>query len=170
MVVSELSIEAIATRAGVGKTTIYRRWSNKEDLVVDALAALKAPLPPLPGDSVREDLIIYLDAVRHEAVHARMRCVMNIAMSESERYPRLADRFYEIAIEPRRRALREVLQRGVDQGELRADLDVEIAMATIVGTMMWHTKWLKSIEEMPDDLSESIVNELMAGLSGAASP
>ncbi len=43
--VSELSIEAVATRAGVGKTTIYRRWSNKEDLVVDSLATLRLPVP-----------------------------------------------------------------------------------------------------------------------------
>ena len=63
MGVSELSIEAIASRAGVGKTTIYRRWSNKEDLVVDALATLKAPMPRLSGTSVRDDLISWLEAL-----------------------------------------------------------------------------------------------------------
>ncbi|MCG5212146.1 TetR/AcrR family transcriptional regulator [Streptosporangium sp. KLBMP 9127] len=165
--IAELTIEAIATRAGVGKTTIYRRWSNKEDLVVDALAALKAPLPPLRGVTAREDLITYLNAIKEEAVLPRNRCVMNIAMSEYDRHPRLAKRFHDVAIEPRRRILREVLQRGVDRGELRADLDIETAMATVVGTMMWRTKWLKSIDELPDDLADTIVNELMAGLGGA---
>ena len=44
-----LCIEAVAARAGVGKSTIYRRWPGKEDLLVDALATLKSPLP----DAVR---------------------------------------------------------------------------------------------------------------------
>src|SRR3954454_14928594 len=73
--VSELSIEGIAARAGVGKTTIYRRWTNKEDLVVDALATLKPPLPPLPGGSVRDDLIAYLRVIQAEGQHTRPRCI-----------------------------------------------------------------------------------------------
>src|SRR5262249_34339814 len=55
--VEALSIEAVAARAGVGKATIYRRWPNKEALVVDALGALKGPLPELAGESIREDLL-----------------------------------------------------------------------------------------------------------------
>ena len=42
-----VTIEAVAARAGVGKSTIYRRWANKEALIVDALATLKEPVPPL---------------------------------------------------------------------------------------------------------------------------
>ncbi|GAA5046016.1 AcrR family transcriptional regulator [Thermocatellispora tengchongensis] len=162
--ISELSIEAIATRAGVGKTTIYRRWSNKEDLVVDALAALKAPLPPLPGTSVREDLICYLDAIRQESRHPRLRCVMHLAQSEYERHPRLAERFHEVAIEPRRRTLRAVLQRGIDNGELRPGLNVEIAMAAIVGTMIWLNRWQAvSAEEPPGSSAADVVDELLRG-------
>src|SRR5687768_10175832 len=56
----QLSIEAVAARAGVGKATIYRRWSNKEALLVDAVASLKGPLPELAGVSVREDLLTLL--------------------------------------------------------------------------------------------------------------
>src|SRR6478752_9758109 len=70
MSLAELSIEAIAARAGVGKTTIYRRWSNKEDLIVDALAQLKPPLPEMRGRSVREDLIGYLEVVQRDACDA----------------------------------------------------------------------------------------------------
>src|SRR5258708_35021930 len=56
--VAGVTIEAVASRAGVGKTTIYRRWANKEALIVDALATLKEPVPPLAGVSVRDDLIM----------------------------------------------------------------------------------------------------------------
>ncbi|MFI9590629.1 TetR/AcrR family transcriptional regulator [Nonomuraea sp. NPDC052265] len=165
MGVSELSIEAIASRAGVGKTTIYRRWSNKEDLVVDALSTLKAPLPPLSGTSVRDDLISLLDAMRSEAGQARTRCVMNIAMSEADRYPRLMERFVKRAVEPRRQALRSVIERGVATGELRPGLDVELAMALFSGTMMWQSKWGPA-GDLPADLAERVVDTVLQGLAG----
>ncbi|MDP9861624.1 MULTISPECIES: TetR/AcrR family transcriptional regulator [Streptosporangium] len=166
MNVSELSIEAIAARAGVGKTTIYRRWSNKEDLVVDALAQLKSPLPQMRGRSVREDLIAYLEVVRRDSCDARRRCVMNIAMNDAERHPRLVERIRQATIEPRRAVMAAVLQRGVATGELRADLDVPVAMATLVGTMMWYVRsaGFGEEQEIPDDIAEQIVDQLMAGL------
>jgi AcrR family transcriptional regulator len=164
MGISELSIEAIASRAGVGKTTIYRRWANKEDLVVDALATLKAPLPPLTGTSVRDDLISLLDAMRSEAGNPRNRCVMNIAINEGDRHPRLMERFVKRAVEPRRQALREVIARGVASGELRADLDVDMGMAVLSGAMLWHTKW-GPVGELPADLAERVVDAALAGLA-----
>ncbi|WP_188192993.1 TetR/AcrR family transcriptional regulator [Nonomuraea sp. SYSU D8015] len=164
MGVSELSIEAIASRAGVGKTTIYRRWSNKEDLVVDALATLKAPVPPLAGTSVRDDLISLLDTMRSEAGNPRSRCVINIAMSEADRYPQLMERFVKRAIEPRKAAMRDVIKRGIASGELRADLDVDMGMAILTGTMMWHTKWGPA-GDLPADLAERIVDAALAGMT-----
>ncbi|WP_327103162.1 TetR/AcrR family transcriptional regulator [Nonomuraea glycinis] len=164
MGVSELSIEAIASRAGVGKTTIYRRWSNKEDLVVDALATLKAPLPPLAGESVRDDLIALVDVMRHEAGQTRGRCVMNVAMSEADRNPRLTERFIKRAIEPRRTAMRETIVRGVATGELKPDLDVEIGMALLSGAMLWYGKWGPG-GELPADLAERLVDQILTGLA-----
>src|ERR1039457_2818369 len=61
--VEGLCIEQVAARAGVGKATIYRRWPGKEDLLLDALASLKTPLPEPGGLSVREDLIALLEAM-----------------------------------------------------------------------------------------------------------
>jgi hypothetical protein len=49
--IETLSVESIAARAGVGKATIYRRWSSKEQLVVDAVASLKLPVPEVAGES-----------------------------------------------------------------------------------------------------------------------
>ncbi|SDJ15805.1 TetR/AcrR family transcriptional regulator [Nonomuraea jiangxiensis] len=164
MGVSELSIEAIASKAGVGKTTIYRRWSNKEDLVVDALATLKAPMPRLRGTSVRDDLIVLLDVMRAEAGQPRSRCVMNIAMSEADRYPRLMERFMKRAVEPRRAALRAVIERGIASGELRADLDVDMGMALLSGAMLWHTKWGPE-GELAADLAERVVDAALSGLA-----
>ena len=67
--VEALSIEAVAARAGVGKATIYRRWPNKESLLVDAIACAQGPLPELTGESVRDDL---LDAAAPDRSGARI--------------------------------------------------------------------------------------------------
>ena len=163
MAFSELSIEAIAARAGVGKTTIYRRWSNKEDLVVDALATLKAPLPDLAGISVRDDLIALLGLMCRESGQVGARCVMNIALSEADRFPRLTERFVTRVLEPRRQAMRDTISQGIARGELRADLDVEMGMALLSGAMLWFTKWGPA-GDLPDDLPERIVDEVLAGL------
>lgn len=164
MGISALSIEAIASKAGVGKTTIYRRWSNKEDLVVDALATLKAPLPPLAGKSVRDDLIALVEVIRMESSHRRARCVMNVAMGEAGRNPQLTERFFKRAIEPRRTAMRETIRRGVATGELKPDLDVEIGMALVAGAMLWYCKWGPD-GELPEDLAERLVDQILIGLA-----
>src|SRR3954453_2356232 len=59
-----ISIEAVAAKAGVGKATIYRRWPNKEALLIDAVLAMKGPLPVPVGESVRDDLIMLIKANR----------------------------------------------------------------------------------------------------------
>src|ERR1700754_3722021 len=59
-----ISIEAVAAKAGVGKATIYRRWPNKEALLIDAVQAMKGPSPELAGESVRDDLITLIAGMR----------------------------------------------------------------------------------------------------------
>src|ERR1043166_4984722 len=66
-----LCIERVAARAGVGKATIYRRWPGKEDLLLDAIAALRPPLPQPAGESVRDDLIAVLGAMREAVADPR---------------------------------------------------------------------------------------------------
>src|SRR3954470_1827189 len=98
--VSGVSLEAVAARAGVGKTTIYRRWPNKEALIIDALAALKEPFPVPRGASARDDLIAIARAfVTDRADRKRLDCYWSI-MSGAERYPELMSRFTREVVEP----------------------------------------------------------------------
>ena len=83
-----LSIEAVAARAGVGKATIYRRWPNKEALLVDAVGALKGPLPEMPGESVRDDLVTLLrSTIKVRASRAGR--IMPCLIPEFQRNPEL---------------------------------------------------------------------------------
>ena len=130
-----LTIEAVAAKAGVGKATIYRRWANKDALLIDAVAALKGPLPEIGGVSVRDDLLTLMRPVGRSNVISRTASVLPCLVPELKRSPKLAE-VYQKVIEPRRQLVRDVLRRGMDSGELRADLDIPAVVAVLVGPMV----------------------------------
>jgi AcrR family transcriptional regulator len=156
-----LSVEAIAARAGVGKATIYRRWTSKEDLIVDALAALKMPLPPLRGESVRDDLVALLRVVGRES-DARRSGVMMCVLPHVHRNPELYG-WYQKVVEPRRERMREVLRRGITTGEVRADLDVETSIGMLAAPLILQrmVMWNPNLD-LPD-LAERVVDTFLAG-------
>jgi AcrR family transcriptional regulator len=128
--------EDVAARAGVGKATLYRRWGGKEDLLIAAFAAMKHPLPEPRGESVREDLITLLTVVAADADDPRFAQQYALLHGAGERYPRLVARYREQVVEPRRDLVRAVLRRGIETGELRPGIDVEVAMLMLTGAVM----------------------------------
>ena len=128
--------EDVAARAGVGKATLYRRWGGKEDLLIAAFAAMKHPLPEPRGESVREDLITLLTVVAADADDPRFAQQYALLHGAEERYPRLVARYREQVVEPRRELVRSVLRRGIETGELRPGIDVEVAMLMLTGAVM----------------------------------
>lgn len=128
--------EDVAARAGVGKATLYRRWGGKEDLLIAAFAAMKHPLPEPRGESVRADLIALLAVIAADADDPRFAHQYALLHGAGERYPRLVARYKEQVVEPRRELVRVVLRRGIETGELRADIDVEVAMLMLTGAVM----------------------------------
>jgi len=165
---AELSIEAIAQRAGVAKSTIYRRWPGKEDLVVDAIATLRKPPPDVTGLSTREALVRFLASLGNEGAPPRLRCLLNIAMCDPDRYPTLSERFHKTVIEPQQEALRGILRRGIADREFRPDLDVEAAVAALSGAMVYFTKWGGA--EISPALAERVVDTLLRGLAAPPPP
>jgi AcrR family transcriptional regulator len=129
-----MSIEAVAARAGVGKATIYRRWPSKADLVAEAVASLKDhQLVDFDSGSVREDLVKLGEQVFKPKESNEVTEVMLKLMSARARHPELQEAFLRHVIEPRRRIVAEVLQRGIERGEIRADVDVEVAVDVLMG-------------------------------------
>nr|WP_249714724.1 TetR/AcrR family transcriptional regulator [Micromonospora sp. NBRC 107566] len=162
--IDALSIEAVAARAGVGKATIYRRWPNKEALLLDAVRALKGPPPQVEGESVRADLIRLLSVMscsqERRALNV-MPCLVPELVRNEAHY-----RLYQELMEPRRERMREVLRRGVRTGELRADLDVELTMTMLSGPVLLQRllRWNPHLEEK--NLAERIVDAVLAGIAG----
>jgi AcrR family transcriptional regulator len=158
-----LCIERVAARAGVGKATIYRRWPGKEDLLLAAIAAAKAPLPEPAGVSVRADLVDLLASMCHSAADPRLAREFALLLGEGAKYPRLMARYRETVVEPRREVFRSVLRRGVATGELRADTDVEAALFMLIGAIVAGTR--DELDTIPSRYAERVVDELLRGLA-----
>jgi AcrR family transcriptional regulator len=161
--VAGVCIEPVAARAGVGKATIYRRWAGKEDLLMDALALLKSPLPEPVGASVRDDLVAMLRVMCQDwADPVRMRRFA-LLMGEGEKYPKILQRYKETVLEPRREMIRSVLRHGIGTGELRPGTDVEVATFLLMGAVMARGK--HDGEQIPADYAERVVDEVLLGLA-----
>jgi len=158
-----LCIERVAARAGVGKATIYRRWPGKEDLLLAAIAAAKAPLPEPAGVSVRADLVDLLASMCHSATDPRLAREFALLLGEGAKYPRLMARYREMVVEPRREVFRSVLRRGVATGELRADTDIEAALFMLIGAIVAGTR--DELGTIPSRYAERLVDELLRGLA-----
>jgi AcrR family transcriptional regulator len=156
-----ISIEAVAARAGVGKATIYRRWSNKESLIIDAVATMKGDLPTLSGESLRDDLVELLRPVG-QPNSTRNGEIMPCLLSEIRRSPELNTIWQKIT-KPRRDLLKSLLQRGIANGELRDDLDIEITMAMLVGPLVARSVLLWNPDLDIPDLVERLVDTVLAG-------
>lgn len=162
--VAGVSIEAVAARAGVGKTTIYRRWPNKEALIVDALASLKPPLPQVDEGSVRADLVKIAEVFTEESLHRHARCVWNVLGSAS-RFPGLLEQYKAQVIAPRQAVMSQVMRRAVDSGEIRADADLEIALSMFVGALTLHLRSWDPQAAVPEDFNERLVDGILTGLA-----
>ena len=156
-------VEAVAARAGVGKATIYRRWPNKEELLLAAFGSLKSPFPEPKGISVRDDLLAMVEVMCADKADPRKARRYALLLGEGEKYPRLMARYKETVVEPRREAMRAVIRRGIQTGELRPDTDIEIAMLTLTGVVMAHQK--TSDGAFDGDFAARLVDGLLLGLS-----
>jgi AcrR family transcriptional regulator len=146
----------------VGKATIYRRWPGKEDLLLDALTALRTPLPTPKGKSVRADLTALIDAMGADYGDPRRARQIALLQGEGAKYPRLMARYLETVVEPRREVVRSVLRRGVATGELREDTDIEAALFILTGAVLARGRYG---QRMDGGYAKRIVGELFRGLA-----
>ncbi|MFH9398472.1 TetR/AcrR family transcriptional regulator [Streptomyces sp. NPDC017638] len=165
---AELSIERIARTAGVGKATIYRRWSGKEELFIEVVRAAEPPDPDLPGTSMRDDLLVLLENLRRRGLANRSSVLLHNVHVQMKSNPRIWAAYHENVIEPRRRLVLDVLRRGQRNGELRADVDVDLANDLFVGPILVRSV-MRPDADLCEDLPERIVDVLLAGLRPVSS-
>jgi AcrR family transcriptional regulator len=123
-----MTIDMVAARAKAGKATVYRRWASKPDLVLDAVACLKAKdldLESLPDTgTLRGDLVAMVRSPTIQESQRKLQVMAGI-VSMIARDPELAAAAREAIIEPRAAANRILFRRAIDRGEIAPDVDVE---------------------------------------------
>ncbi|MER6301526.1 TetR/AcrR family transcriptional regulator [Kitasatospora sp. NPDC001539] len=162
---SELTIEGIATAAGVGKATIYRRWPNKVALLVDVVSRLEAPVPEPSGGSARDDLIEMIDYVRRRGLAKRTRWVLKAALGQMQTLPELYAAYHQRVIKPRREAGLGLIRRAVAEGEIRADLDLDLLGDLLLGPIVYRSILWEDSDLEDEDLARKMVDALFDGLA-----
>ena len=132
-----LSVEAVRQRAGVGKATIYRRFPDKSALVRAAVAAVHADLQPPDTGSLAGDLEQiwgegYANVTGRTAASFAPRL-----LAEAADEPDMHAIFRSVLIEPRRAVMRTVLERAIERGELRDDVDLEFVIDLLAGPIIY---------------------------------
>jgi AcrR family transcriptional regulator len=124
--VAGTTIEGVAAEAGVGKTTIYRRWESKTELILAAVSQLAPPSGQFPDTgSLQGDLKLLAELQLQRMAGTGLLTVAPRVLAESMEDPELHQGFLDNVIKPLRGLIRSLIERGIERGELRADLEIE---------------------------------------------
>lgn len=134
--VAGLSMDLLATRANVAKTTIYRRWDSKEQLLLDALRSALEPLEAPDTGVLRRDVEGLLNQVVERFGSGHLSDVLPLLVSAAAHDEALKASL-EQYLHSRREPLRRVLQRAVDRGEVRPDVDRELFVEVVMGPVLF---------------------------------
>ncbi|MGW6690665.1 TetR/AcrR family transcriptional regulator [Streptomyces sp. NPDC054961] len=139
---NSLTMEGVAAGAHTGKAALYRRWPSKADLVAEALRTRLPPLGQIKDTgSIREDLYALCVRMR-EVMYSRAGQALRAVLHECDHIN--ADRFRGLIWsglhEPAHRLIGELLRRGIDRGDVRADATDPLLVDVIPAMMMYRTK------------------------------
>jgi AcrR family transcriptional regulator len=159
-----LTIEGVAARARVGKTTVYRRWPTKAALVVDALAAAAESVGVFDTGDVEADL---RQTVRHMADtmgKGRRADMMGGMATAIARDPELAEVFRTSFLRPRRESVKALLRRAVAEGVIRQDVDLDLLVDCLSGPICM--RLLFSGGAVTPRVADHLVDLLLEGARG----
>jgi AcrR family transcriptional regulator len=135
----QLTIKAIATEAGVGRQTVYRWWPDKAEILMEALVELAESLDlrePIDSGDTLSDVRALLSITYSLTQSITGQAIVGL-MSDAQADPALSAKLQGNVIGPRRDALREILRRGVDRGEVSAAVSLDLVVDFAFGAM-WY--------------------------------
>jgi AcrR family transcriptional regulator len=164
-----MSIEAIAAHAGVGKTTIYRRWKTKEDLVADALSSVKAaPAAPDTGD-LRADVAAIAESFAAGVRDPLGRRVITLIIDTLTNNPALAELYWERFGALKNDSLRAVLSRAQARGQIRRDADLDVVLDLLSGYVLYQLLVKPPSQAFQAGMGR-VLDVLFQGVAAAALP
>jgi AcrR family transcriptional regulator len=159
------TIEAVAARAGVGKATIYRWWPSRGALAVAGFLAETEPKIAYPNTgSSLADLVAQLKRVSAVYGGAAGR-VLAAIIAEGQRDPHTLAAFINGYSRPRREEAKAILRAGIERGELRRDIDVDIALDALYGPIYY--RMLVPLGPLDSAWVEALARSVLSGLATA---
>ncbi len=136
-----VTIEGVAARAGVGKSTIYRHWPDKLDMIADAFETFhEQRVPPIEDVPPREALATLLAHVAEIVIDSLWsRCIP--ALIEGAERDRRVRAFQHRYAADRRQSLIDLINRGAQAGDFQAGVDPELAAAALLGAVFYRRLW-----------------------------
>ena len=129
----DLSIEAIARESKVGKATIYRWWSSKESLAMDAFVEHVLPLTPFPENLSAYEAISMQMASLVNAFSGDYGSIVSQSIAAGQSEPDVLESYRERFLDERRTAAKAIIEKGIEEGEFDPDIDLELAVDILYG-------------------------------------
>jgi AcrR family transcriptional regulator len=164
-----LSIEDIAARAGVGKTTIYRRWSSKDELVIDAIHEVQIDLSTVDTGNFRDDLVIlFKSAYKGLMTHPLLPQLVLRLISEYQNNPEIFQVFLNQLLIPRFQQFMHMVEKAKAREEIRRDIDWTLALELIAGPIFFHLlithNLAPAMSSSDDKWVEQMIDAVMHGI------
>jgi AcrR family transcriptional regulator len=135
---ARLSMEAVAKRAGVGKSALYRRWASKQEMALVVLAEFSVVQAEFPDTgALAGDIRQSLRALTQWLSHPRFAKILPDLVAEMARNPELSALVEGMIGQPRRDRGRVVLERAIGRGELDPDTDLDLALDLLAAPIYW---------------------------------
>jgi AcrR family transcriptional regulator len=141
--IAGMSIEQVAKRAGVGKPTVYRRWSSKEQLVADAIEAFVGTGVQWPSrdeiDAARPQELIRrnIDSAARTAADAMFRALVAQIYGSAVTHPLLMQTYWDHYVGPRRTLAIAMLRRAQKEGSVSPDADLDVLVDMLAGAVTY---------------------------------
>ena len=161
--VRQLTMEAVSADTGIAKTTLYRRWGSKEELALAVVLDMTRDVvaTPVAGDT-RTSLITYIDTAITSLRTTLMGSVMQGLASDLATHPELRDKFQTRVVALRRAHLDALVRAGIQRGELRRTVDVDLLHDLLFGPVYY--RLLVSGGPLDPDLAAHIVDAVIPSL------
>jgi AcrR family transcriptional regulator len=134
------SMDAIVRKAGVSKATIYNHWADKEALLMEVMLRAhgldQEREEPDSGD-IERDLAAVLTRRPPERFEAARNRILPAMIAYSNAHPQFGKAWRERALEPSRKSIQRILRRGIQQGQVPPKLDIEFAIAMLLGPVFY---------------------------------
>jgi AcrR family transcriptional regulator len=159
-----MSIEGVARRAGVGKTTIYRRWDSKLQMVIDVVSAVAVQGLMLPDTgTLRGDLRAILGVASMALRHPLASQIIPDLLAEAARNPDIAGTLQTALRDTQLGFSTAVLERAVARGELPENADVQLALDLAIGPLYWRVAVVRS--KLPKGYIDDLATRVAAALT-----